>query len=200
MKPIKNKDWFYFILREKNDFGFDYETSLRSKVLYLNKFKDSEEYVILDLFMPQSIHHFPARGIIDSIALGATHYQLPIKIMYLEEVIDHTCYQNSVQFTLGSSTIKREEKKYLVGILINKEHAEETFNRNITHHTYKITMDDFDKVGLIMNIPKRDALGYFNEPKMSLNIGSEFLGHAKNRWDVEHFSYDEHFKYYTLLC
>lgn len=202
MKPIKDKSLYYFILQDESSSMFSMETSEKS--YKLRGLKENDLEAVMDFFKPQSIHHYVGEdGLFKHRMISAMHYKAKFKVKYLEEVIDHVSYQNSVKFTIGSSVIKKENTKYLVGIDINMEELDRQFKRILEGRPwYNISFEDFQRVGTIGNV-----LRNISDPLYNTGFGfsqtiieSDFLGHAGNRDDVHRYSYDDNFKYYTLLC
>ena len=204
MQPIKDKNLHYFILEDNSEGFFGTINELHEKKSILDGLKRDQLHGILDFFKPQSIYPYLEDGTLRQGSISSQHFKAPFKVKYIEEVISLRGYQNSVEFTIGSSKRKKESKKYLVGIEINLDSLEHQFKRIQKNCPwYNIGFDDFSKIDSIegyggyMNWVAKEKYSF---PFPAIRIDSKILEHAGNTVGVKDYSYDDLFKYYTLLC
>jgi hypothetical protein len=204
MQPIKDKSLYYFILdKNGNDSDFNIGSGFYEKKSLMESLKKSDKHAILEFFRPPENHLSMEGPKINQNLIDSQRFQVPIKVEYIEKVINLRGYQNSVEFTIGSSMRMQESEKYLVGINIEMESLDKQINRIKEGRAwYKLSFDDFDRVGRFM--PVRRYIDWMSADRYEFPfsesvIDTKFLGHAGNYKDVKHFSYDDHFKYYTII-
>jgi len=203
MKPIKKKGLYYFILQEDSSkFNFGDE-SVAYKQSLLNQLMEGDLPAIIDFFRPMGMYCYNVASDISHRMVDARHFQTGFKVKSIEEVISLTPYQNSVKFTIGSSIKKKEDKKYLIGIEIAMDHLNKQFESECKNKPwYKLSFDDIENVGAMKPIIRDFHHSDYNKGIgfSEMIINSKFLGHAGNSNDVHRYSFDDNFKYYTLLC
>lgn len=204
MQPIKDKSLYYFILdKDGDDSGFHIGSGFYEKKSLIESLKESDKHAIMEFFRPPENQFFLEDAKMTQKLIDSQRFQVPLKVKYIEKVINLRGYQNSVKFTIGSSIKREESEKYLVGVDIDIESFDKQVDRIKSNSPwYKLSFDDFDKVGRFM--PVRRYMDWMSENKYGFvfpetTVNSKFLGHAGNWQDVNHFSYDDHFKYYILL-
>ncbi len=214
MQPIKDKSLHYFILEEKPNVFSHSTGGFHKNKHILESLKKDDLDAIIDFFIPQHMMIIEPHSSFNNSsscitkALTSQHFHTPFKVKYMEPVINCTGYQHSVRFTLGNArSINKEPEKYLVGIEIHLDYLDEQIKRIQENMPwYKLSFNDFTKIENIQGhrhyFRTFDSFGCktysFCFPKTF--IDADIIGHAGNKTDVNHFSFDDNFKYYTLLC
>jgi len=204
MQPIKDKSLHYFIL-EDNSNEFSYSTvGFHEKQAILSGLKRDQLYGIIDFFRPHDIHHLFEDGRLSQKNISPQHFKVPFKVKYMEEVINIRGYQHSVEFTIGSSKRSKESKKYLIGIELHLESLDVQINMiKQTCPWYDIGFKDLGEIGVIEGYRRHmsfDSKERYTFSFPTIRLDAKILAHAGNTKDVCDFSYDDLYKYYTLLC
>jgi hypothetical protein len=225
MNPIKDKSLLYFVIEDEvlkkfNTYSqngnysmscYDRDMDFSSVIHLLNAFKNEE---LSDLFIKIGPRDYRTKlyGWVDCSS-GKAEYKtdlmkgdysviLPVKIVSVEEVKSLHPYAGSVDFTIGTSTRKKENKKVLVGVYFDWSQSDEqikTFNKN--NVGIELKTEELYIVDAIFQKMKYDPLGYMSGHSYGgFHLEVPFLGNGIfSGMDVSDYTYDELYKYYTLL-
>ena len=201
MTPTKEQDLLYFII-EGDERRSVFDLDIDGKINLLNHIKDKGDQTIIELFNPEITHFYEKEKIMQSMRLCANRIRVYSKIICIEKVIQKTKYQNSVEFTIGSSSKTKVRDKYMVTVNVDMKNALKQCNSNsMIEKGIKINPADFSitAISSVINIIGEPS-AYSTYSNFNFEINTKFLGQSNNHLDVENFSYDEYFKYYTLIC
>lgn len=222
MQPIKDKSLHYFIIEDKGfskkfqsykEYGMGYDdNSTFSSVVHLLKLFKKDELDELFIQLGPREHKSRIYQWLDTSGErpefkqghmnGDYAVKLPIKVKYVEEVKYLKPYAGSVEFTIGSSKRKEESSFVLVGVDIDWSHADKQIERfNELNKGLEMKLDELFMVDAVFQKAHLSPIGdytrfshggfYLEEPILG-------KGYMKGR-DVRNYTYDDLYKYYTLL-
>ena len=226
MQPIKDKSLHYFVIEDegfsKRFYSYSersyslikdlYDDNSFSSVVHLLKFfKDNELDDLFIKFAPKDPlpKHYNFMEEVDGkvemkrgYMQGEQAVKIPVKIKFIEEVKHLQPYAGSVDFTIGSSKRRKENDRVLVGVEFNLEDANEQVERfNENNRGIEMKLDEMIVVNAIFQKQYYNPLGdmsKFSRGGFVLDI--PLLGHDIFKYkEVKDYTYDELYKYYTLL-
>jgi hypothetical protein len=185
MRPKREDGLHYFIISESEEEGYTGGDMWGKKSAI-------EQILKGNLYTTSKIrirpHQYPEDGKWKQHG-GQTWMGSFVNFISVEEVYDYYRYAGSMDFTIGSSERKKEPRKFLVTLSLDKHMLSR----------YKIEQHHLDYL-----VIESLHFNYYGTMQNSVNINAQLL-HGKDRHGFSlnrlyHYSYDKHFKYYTLLC
>ena len=193
MQPSRDKKLYYFIIEEFDNYrGFTVEADARQKAYFLGQAIEKGFNTTADVRLREQVLMHLLDGVPKNSTICSSTWRIPVLVKSVEKVINLRGYQHSVEFTIGTSKKVSEPIKYLVGVDFEPTRAQRIVD--------EISKPD-KGIHIEFNWLQLDSInfsqdGFFNTP---INTGCNFLESKDNRQMVKDFSYDDHFKYYTLL-
>lgn len=189
MKPKREDGLHYFIISESDQISYNGTMDVWGKKQVIDSIIKDGSYTSAEIKIKH--HHYLEEegGKMLSKIESRQSFRIPVDFVSIEEVYDLHRYAGSIDFTIGSSKRKEEEKKFLVAFKFDK-HITSRYNFKQHHFEYMVF------VGIMSNNHGIvEGTITFNA---DLLYGKSDYGFSTGK--LGYFSYDKHFKYYTLLC
>lgn len=222
MQPTKDKSLHYFVIEDEGFsqtfHSYSERTSMYgddrsfSTVVHLLELFKKEDYDDLFIKLGPREHRNRYYKWIDTSCGNAEFKQgfmqgdyavkLPIKIKYVEKVKKLQPYAGSVDFTIGTSKRRGENDLVLVGVDIDWSSADEQTEKfNKLNKGLEMKLEELfivDAVFQKVNYSPIGSLANYSHGGFCLEIPILGKG-ALSGMDVNNYTYDELYKYYTLL-